>query len=163
MMMGSATSEIPVFTFKSNDEYIFLSNQNSIVSVLKPNKVFALDTSSFSGSIINSSGNFIIQGSQSSGYLIEPVIKKSSTSGITHDFELTSADDTITVSSTDTNITNLVSNFLANNEGLKATGNIYEITEEMVSANSDLPLEVGNFALIGDNIDGWKLHPLIYI
>ena len=30
----------------------------------------------------------------------------------------------------------------------------------MVSANSDLPLEVGNFALIGDNIDGWKLHPL---
>ena len=43
---------------------------------------------------------------------------------------------------------------------LKASGAIYEITQEIVDANGSLPLTAGNFSLIGDNVDGWNLYPV---
>ena len=120
---------------------------------MNPKNVFALNSSSFGGGIISSSGNYIIEGSKKTGFIIEPVEKDTSTSNITNDFKLTSADDGIVVPISSSAI-NSVDNFLNGDNELKASGAIYEITQEIVDANESLPL-AGNFSLIGDNVDGW--------
>ena len=71
---------------------------------------------------------------------------------------MTSANDSITVPVSNGAISS-IDNFLNGDNELNAQGAIYEITSE-IDANTSLPLEVGNFALIGDNVDGWKLYPL---
>ena len=72
---------------------------------------------------------------------------------------MTSANDSITVPVSNGAISS-IDNFLNGDNELYSQGAIYEITAEIVDANTSLPLEVGNFALIGDNVDGWKLYPI---